>query len=62
MKKYEIFNKACKENKTAEQQSFEMIIDQIEETYGINLNGWEERHKDQIIWLNEEFNTKQERK
>lgn len=54
MKRYENFNELFKDNKTAEIQSFDMIIEEIANEHNINLDYCRAKHEGQIKWLNEE--------
>ncbi|MDI6617875.1 MAG: hypothetical protein QME45_04245 [Clostridiales bacterium] len=54
MKRYEDFNNTFKENKSAERQSFEMIVAYLEEIYGVNLDWCREKYENQLEWLREE--------
>lgn len=56
MKRYEQFNNIFKVNDSAEIQSLQMIIGDINHEYGLEIpeNEYGEKFKHQIEWLNQE--------
>ena len=61
MKRYEQFNIISPKKESAEIQSFGMIIaeiqNQLSDEYDINidLSWWQNKHENQVNWLNEEI-------
>lgn len=57
MKRFEKFNITFNTNESAEEQAIGMILNHVEEIYGIEIDDIEplkKRYYDQIKWLNEE--------